>query len=499
MQSMVAGVLAEMFAIRPYPYPLDMTTWLPVLSDAATSIFGLLGISAPPFDRMFIKKDDVIVQLKPQITFHPTAGIFLAPIRLLRTIMQYNPILWQEDPLLNDISSRTRDLEARELLTLSWKELLATIKEAQETFVDVGDLRRRYYPRMGFAAGMLLLNLVLLGRSNRFGILLSGVQNKTMEANRELETLAKLIRDDPMLAQVFSKHGADDLWKALEEEPSGRVHELNEKIKQLDREISGMKTRKNEMESMRTEQKRTLAELEIYKKQHSQKTNDIKALEDRLKEIKKEKEKASEKRTEEISEYEERRITVEREIAITTNSSENIQKELKVLEPVAAEIDEIEKKLTSTKNKIDALSKEIEEREKGIIRIFNPEIKNIYAKMGFEKVNELHLDDNFNLKVVRLSKAGAGYSDTVKSLSKTEREVAGLILLISGYRAFKIGEKYPFFIIDEISFMDMQRLKIFINHVKETARSVVIMTIPGREVGLPGVTHIPLSMSTSPP
>jgi len=46
--------------------------------------------------------------------------------------------------------------------------------------------------------------------------------------------------------------------------------------------------------------------------------------------------------------------------------------------------------------------------------------------------------------VIRLSRAGAGYADTIKSLSKTEKEVAGLILLLSGYRAFKIGEKYPF-------------------------------------------------------
>ncbi len=112
--------------------------------------------------------------------------------------------------------------------------------------------------------------------------------------------------------------------------------------------------------------------------------------------------------------------------------------------------------------------------------------------MGFENVNELRLDDNFNLRVIRLSKAGAGYTDTIKSLSKTEKEVAGLILLLSGYRAFKIEEKYPFFVIDEISFMDQQRLEIFVNHVKESARSIIIMAIPGRNIDLPGVTHVSL-------
>ncbi|HWQ96216.1 MAG TPA: archaea-specific SMC-related protein [Candidatus Methylomirabilis sp.] len=272
-----------------------------------------------------------------------------------------------------------------------------------------------------------------------------------------------------------------------------QVKEINEKISKLSREISGLKAKKDEAESMKTERKRILSDIETWKKQLSQKMDNMKALEDRQKELKDQKEKISGERTKEISEFEERKIAVEREIAITVNSIESIKKELNIFEPAASKINEIENDLADTENKIKSLADEIEEREKGIIKIFNSEIKNIYSKMGFEKVNEMRLDDNFNLKVIRLSRAGAGYADTVKSLSKTEKEVAGLILLLSGYRAFKIGEKYPFFVIDEISFMDKQRLEIFINHVKEAARSIVIMAIPGREVRLPGVNHIPLS------
>jgi len=118
------------------------------------------GISAPAFDQMFIKKDDVIVQLKHNIAFRPTSGIFLAPARLLRIILHYNPVRWQEDTLLVKIQSHVKDLEARELRTLSWRELLSTLQEAQDIFVDVGELRRRYYPRMGFAAAMASISLL---------------------------------------------------------------------------------------------------------------------------------------------------------------------------------------------------------------------------------------------------------------------------------------------------------------------------------------------------
>lgn len=221
MQSMVAGLLTEMFAVRPYP--LDMTTWLPALSDAATSIFGLLGISTPPFDQMFVKKDDVIVQLKHKIAFRPTSGIFLAPVRLLRIILYYNPAHWQEDPLLDKIQSRVKDIEARDLRRLSWRELLSTLQETQDIFVDVGELRRRYYPRMGFAAVLLLLILGLSGRGDRFGALMSGVENKTVETNRELETLAMWIRTNRALTEIFSKHDANELGEALEARPSGQA------------------------------------------------------------------------------------------------------------------------------------------------------------------------------------------------------------------------------------------------------------------------------------
>lgn len=278
---------------------------------------------------------------------------------------------------------------------------------------------------------------------------------------------------------------------------SRQKSELEERIGKLNREMAALNAKKSDIDAMETEKKRITQELGGHEKLHSQKLSNKKALEDKLKELGELKKTLVEKRRKEASESEDRKIDFEREMAVISNEIDNIQKEIKILESAVADVDKMEKKYTDVDKTIKGLAEEIEEREKGIIRIFNAEIKNIYKEMGFEKVNELILDDKFDLRVVRLSKAGAGYADahSVKSLSKTEREVAGLILLLSGYRVFKIGEKYPFFIIDEISFMDMQRLTTFINNVKEKAQIVIITTIPGRELNLPDVAHIPLSIA----
>lgn len=283
----------------------------------------------------------------------------------------------------------------------------------------------------------------------------------------------------------------DEEVKEISKQKSG----LEEKINKLNRKINELNAKKTEKESIETEKRRILHELAGHEKLHSKKKEDIKILEARLNELTALKERLLKKRKEVASESEKERIELEREIAVVSSGIDRIQKELKLLESVAADLNKTENKYENIEQRIKELTSEIEERENGIVKIFNTEISKIYEKMGFKKVDELKLDKKFDLNVVRKSKAGAGYADmhSVKSLSKTEREVAGLILLLSGYRAFKVAEKYPLFIIDEISFMDPERLKEFINHIKETAQTIILTTIPGREIDLPGVTHIPLS------
>ncbi len=278
-------------------------------------------------------------------------------------------------------------------------------------------------------------------------------------------------------------------------EISKQKSDLEQKINKFNRKISELNAKKTEKDSLETEKSRILHELASHEKMHSKKKEDIKALEARLTELTASRDKMLKKRKEVASDVEKEKIKLEKEMAVVSSGIDRMKNELKLLESASADLNKIEKKNENIDQRIKELTSEIEERENGIVRIFNTEIKQIYEKMGFKKVDELKLDKKFDLNVVRKSKAGAGYADmhSVKSLSKTEREVAGLILLLSGYRAFKVADKYPLFIVDEISFMDPERLKEFINHIKETAQAIILTTIPGREIVLPGVTHIPLA------
>ncbi len=120
-----------------------------------------------------------------------------------------------------------RALEARNLQQLSWEELLAMVHEVLAIPVLVWEFRERYLVRPILAATRLRLLLTLLRRADLFGTLLfTGVETRTLAANRALEELAARIRSDPVLAETFVRHEASELWPALEApetQPAGRT------------------------------------------------------------------------------------------------------------------------------------------------------------------------------------------------------------------------------------------------------------------------------------
>jgi pyruvate,water dikinase len=223
-QQRMAGMVAEMLPVRPYP--LEVTTWgFPLLHSAMLGpVFAVVGLRFPSFQQLFDEEDGVVVRFRGGELPRPTPGILLAPMRLLWLAWRYDIAHWHADPLLAEAQSRAHALEARDLRALSWESLLATVRETLTIPFLIGELRRRYLPRAALAVGGLRLALALLGHADRFSTLLfSGVETKVLEANRALEEMAARVRFDPALAKAFANHEASELWAALEEQPSGEA------------------------------------------------------------------------------------------------------------------------------------------------------------------------------------------------------------------------------------------------------------------------------------
>jgi pyruvate,water dikinase len=199
----LSAIFSEMFPVRPYP--LDQTTWIHAISAAAVDpLFGLIGISVPSFDHLFIEEDGVIVRFSGKLAVRPTPALLLAPARLLWLSSRYDPMKASSDPVLLQARQVARLLEALELQGLSWTELIDVVQKALDLALPLaGEIRRRYYPRALLAAGFLRVILSILGLGRFFGDLSSAPESTTTEANQALEALAARVRADPQLAQAL--------------------------------------------------------------------------------------------------------------------------------------------------------------------------------------------------------------------------------------------------------------------------------------------------------
>ncbi|MGH2356208.1 MAG: PEP/pyruvate-binding domain-containing protein, partial [Chloroflexota bacterium] len=210
----VAGLLGELFPMRPFP--LDISSYTRVLMVAIfENMFAPLGMSYPPPEQEFLEEDGVVVGIRG-FGPRPTLRMLYQPWLSLWRNRRYDVAHWQDDPIITAARQRARALQSRDLTALSWDDLLRTMQEALDLLPFVATLRRRYLPQVLRDALLLGLLLAVTGQRRHFSALLSGVETKTLEMNRALEALAARVRANQELREVFATTAAGDLPPALE-------------------------------------------------------------------------------------------------------------------------------------------------------------------------------------------------------------------------------------------------------------------------------------------
>lgn len=169
------------------------------------------------------------------------------------------------------------------------------------------------------------------------------------------------------------------------------------------------------------------------------------------------------------------------------------------LESVEAEIDDIESQVV-TRGDIEAeresVAAELRERrehietvESDLVTTFNQTMQEVLDSLAYDSVERVWLerrskgDDHpsetsFELHVVRATDDGAAYDDTVDSLSKSEREVIGLVVALAGYLVHDVGETVPFLVVDAVEMFDAERIDGLMDVFEDHAEYVVAAVLP---------------------
>lgn len=218
---LVVPMLAEMWPTRPYP--LDMTTFTGAIERAIGNLLTtMIGSSAPSPDESFLEEDGVIVQFQPP-QVHPSPGMLFMPWLTMWQTRHFDLVHWENDPSLAEYIEKARALEKRNLQSLSWQENIETLKEAMALISQAMKLRENYLPKaiLGLAGLWLLLSLTRRGKD--FGVLVSGVRTKTTETNEALEELAKEIRTDKGLKDLFVHDDLNPIRSELYRSKAGQA------------------------------------------------------------------------------------------------------------------------------------------------------------------------------------------------------------------------------------------------------------------------------------
>ncbi len=218
---LVLPMLAEMWPTRPYP--LDMTTFTGALEGAIGNFLVLMiGSSAPDPNKVLVEEDGVVVSFEPP-ALHPKPAMLIMPWLALWRTRHYDPSRWQADPLLADVIARASEINGRNLQALTWKQNVETLHDALALIPGAMQLRERYLPQALLSLGILWSLLALARRGDRLGSLLSGIETKTTETNRALESLAAEIRADASLRHLFASNESGELLSAIKNSPTGQV------------------------------------------------------------------------------------------------------------------------------------------------------------------------------------------------------------------------------------------------------------------------------------
>ena len=105
----------------------------------------------------------------------------------------------------------------------SWDKNIETLRESLALIPRAMELRVRYLPPALIGLAGLWIMLLLSRRKEHFGTLVSGVKTKTTETNQALEALAKQIRTNETLQDLFAHNDTHALRSALQKSDAGQA------------------------------------------------------------------------------------------------------------------------------------------------------------------------------------------------------------------------------------------------------------------------------------
>lgn len=312
---------------------------------------------------------------------------------------------------------------------------------------------------------------------------------KHLEDNPPTDKLLDALSDDFHVSCPLCGHdsGIKTIKKQIESITEKRA-KIQSTIKKLEQEKHGLIKERNFLIQKKSEISEAISLLRSKEMAINQEGHSINTIDQTIDELKLKKERLNLEIIELSKSINEQFVSVTMDLAKINEAIGNKKSTLDQLNEDILHYDRIIQELDSKKQFIADLKKDLDDTKSQLHKIelriqeqFNKAIQEIYFTLGFDSnVSRIFLDQNYDLLVSRKTDKDSIYRDmdSIKTLSKSELEVIGLTIMISGYIVNNLREYFPCILFDELTFLDTNRLKSLMDYMGKITDSVVLTKLP---------------------
>jgi len=312
---------------------------------------------------------------------------------------------------------------------------------------------------------------------------------KHLEDNPPTDKLLDALSDDFHVSCPLCGHesGLKTIKKHIETITTKRA-KIQSDIKKLEKDKHGLIKERNFLIQKKSEISEAFSLLRSKEMAISQENHNINTIEQTIDELKLKKENLDLEIMELSISINDQFVSVTMDLAKTNETIGNKKSTLDQLNEDISHYDKIIQELYSKKQLIADLKKDLDDTKSQLHKIelriqeqFNKAIQEIYFILGFDSnVSRIFLDQNYDLLVSRKTDKDSVYRDmdSIKTLSKSELEVIGLTIMISGYIVNNLREYFPCILFDELTFLDTNRLKSLMDYMEKITDSVILTKLP---------------------
>ena len=158
---LIASLIAEVIVNRPLPLESTIVGPKLLIEKLFAPLISKIGLEIPQFTEIFEEKNGILVSYKGTLKPKPTPAILLAPYRLIKPAIKYNPHHWKDDQILSSTLEKISEYEEKiktykkRSVQPTEEELIENIEESLNLVQAIMEIRLRYIPRIAFSLAIL--------------------------------------------------------------------------------------------------------------------------------------------------------------------------------------------------------------------------------------------------------------------------------------------------------------------------------------------------------